>query len=73
MRVEGTHGSNCRNEVAGRFSVVDFCEDSILELVGSISSSAQSAGFCLSYADFKDLLYSFILPSIVVARNLGES
>ena len=29
-------------------------EDSILELVGSISSSANSTGFCLSYADFKE-------------------
>ena len=29
-------------------------QDSILELVGSISSAAQGAGFCLSYADFKD-------------------
>jgi len=33
-------------------------KDSILELVGSISSSAQSAGFCLSYADFKEKLGS---------------
>ena len=31
-----------------------FAQDSILELVGSISSAAQGAAFCLSYADFKD-------------------
>ncbi|CAK9110743.1 Ultraviolet-B receptor UVR8 (Protein UV-B RESISTANCE 8) (RCC1 domain-containing protein UVR8) [Durusdinium trenchii] len=31
-------------------------KDSILELVGSISSSANSTGFCLSYADFKEKL-----------------
>lgn len=33
-------------------------KDSILELVGSISSAAQGAAFCLSYADFKEKLGS---------------